>query len=107
MKMGNISFCPKGKIFGVHIRYVKIERAMAPEWLTNSLAVRSTLQGEAHSDNEHAQGPSLDLRHPILISPHRRTGEGDSNLLQYSFLENFIDKGPWRATVHGITKSQT
>ena len=34
MKMGNISFCSKGKIFGVHVRYVKIERAMVPEWLT-------------------------------------------------------------------------
>ena len=32
--MGNISFCSKGKIFGVHVRYVKIERAMVPEWLT-------------------------------------------------------------------------
>ena len=27
--------------------------------------------------------------------------------LQYSCLENPMDGGPWRATVHGITKSQT
>ena len=27
--------------------------------------------------------------------------------LQYSCLENSIDKGAWRATVHGVTKSQT
>ena len=66
--------------------------------MAHSLAVRSALQGEAHSDNEHAQGTPLDLRHPILISPYRRTGEGDSDLLQYSCLENFMDKGPWRAT---------
>ena len=27
--------------------------------------------------------------------------------LQYSCLENPMDGGPWRATVHGTTKSQT
>ena len=25
--------------------------------------------------------------------------------LQYSWLENFMDRGPWWATVHGVTKS--
>ena len=37
----------------------------------------------------------------------RSPGEGDGYLLQYSFLENSMDRGAWRATVHGITKSQT
>ena len=32
---------------------------------------------------------------------------GDDNPLQYSCLENFMDRGTWRATVHGATKSQT
>ena len=27
--------------------------------------------------------------------------------LQYSCLENPMDRGAWRATVHGVTKSQT
>ena len=27
--------------------------------------------------------------------------------LQYSGLENPMDKGAWRGTVHGVTKSQT
>ena len=27
--------------------------------------------------------------------------------LQYSCLENSMDRGPWWATAHGITKSQT
>ena len=27
--------------------------------------------------------------------------------LQYSCLENSMDRGAWRATVHGVTKSQT
>ena len=33
--------------------------------------------------------------------------EGNSNPLQYSCLRNPMDRGAWRATVHGVTKSQT
>ena len=34
----------------------------------------------------------------------RSPGEGHSNLLQYSCLENPMDRGAWQATVHGVTK---
>ena len=34
-------------------------------------------------------------------------GEGYGNPLQYSCLENPMDRGAWRATVHGVTKSLT
>ena len=34
-------------------------------------------------------------------------GEGDGNPLQYSCLGNPMDRGAWRATVHGAVKSQT
>ena len=37
----------------------------------------------------------------------RSPGEGNGNSLQYSCLENPMDRGAWRATVHGITKSRT
>ena len=37
------------------------------------------------------------------ISP----GEGNGYPLQYSWLENSMDRGAWWATVHGVTKSQT
>ena len=33
-------------------------------------------------------------------------GGGNRNPLQCSYLENPMDRGAWRATVHGITKSQ-
>ena len=36
----------------------------------------------------------------------RHPGEGHGNPLQYSCLENPMDRGAWRATVHGVTKSQ-
>ena len=37
----------------------------------------------------------------------RFPGEGKDYPLQYSCLDNFMDKGAWQATVHGVTKSQT
>ena len=33
--------------------------------------------------------------------------EGNGNPLQYSCLENPMDRGAWWATVHGVAKSQT
>ena len=33
--------------------------------------------------------------------------EGNGNPLQYSCLENPMDRGAWQATVHGVAKSQT
>ena len=32
---------------------------------------------------------------------------GHGNSLQYSCLENLMDRGAWQATVHGVTKSWT
>ena len=37
----------------------------------------------------------------------RCPGEGNGNPPQYSCLENFMDRGAWWATVHGVAKSQT
>ena len=37
----------------------------------------------------------------------RPPGEGTGNPLQYSCLEKFMDRGAWRATVHGVAKSRT
>ena len=37
----------------------------------------------------------------------RSLGEGNGTPLQYSCLENPIDRGAWQATVHRVTKSQT
>ena len=37
----------------------------------------------------------------------RSPGEGHDNPLQYSCLENPMDRGTWQATIHGAAKSQT
>ena len=37
----------------------------------------------------------------------RSPAEGNGYPLQYSCLENSIDRGPWRATIHEIAESDT
>ena len=41
---------------------------------------------------------------PVLA---RSSGRGHGNPLQYSCLGNPMDREAWRATVHGVTQSQT
>ena len=36
-----------------------------------------------------------------------KSGEGNGTPLQYSCLENPMDKGPWWAAVQGVAKSRT
>ena len=42
-----------------------------------------------------------------LIPESRSSGVGNGNPLQYSWLENPMDRGTWQATVRGDTKSWT
>ena len=43
----------------------------------------------------------------LIPGSGRSSGEGDGHLLQYSCLENPMDRGSWWAAVHGVTKSRT
>ena len=47
-----------------------------------------------------------DTKHADLIPGWGRSpGEGNGNPLQYSCLENSMDRGAWWATVHEVAKS--
>ena len=49
-----------------------------------------------------------DIRDMGSISGSGRSSKGGhGNQLQYSCLENPMDRGAWWATVHGVAKSQT
>ena len=49
-----------------------------------------------------------DIRDVVSIPGSGRSpGRGHGNPLQYSCLENPMDRGAWRAAVHGLAKSQT
>ena len=40
----------------------------------------------------------------LIPGSERFPGEGHGNPLQYSYLENSMDRGTWWTTVHGVTK---
>ena len=49
-----------------------------------------------------------DFRHVSSIPGWGRSpGKGNGNPAQYSRLENPMDRGAWRATVHGVAKNRT
>ena len=43
----------------------------------------------------------------LIPGSGRSPGVGNGNPLQYSCLENFMDRGAWQVTVHGLTESDT
>ena len=42
-----------------------------------------------------------------ILGSGRSPGEGNGNQLQYSCLENFMERGPWQVTVHRVAQSRT
>ena len=40
----------------------------------------------------------------LILGLERLPREGNGNPVQYSCLENPMDRGAWQATVHGVTK---
>ena len=59
----------------------------------------SSVDGKASAWNEGDLG--------LIPGSGRSPGEGNGNPLQYSCLENSMDRRAWWATVHGVVKSQT
>ena len=51
---------------------------------------------------DHDQGQEKENESQV-----RSPGEGNGNSLQYSCLENPMDRGDWQATVHGVLKGWT
>ena len=57
------------------------------------------------SDGKESACSAEDLG--LIPGSGRSSGEGKDYPLQYSCLENFMDRGVWWATVHAVSKSQT
>ena len=52
-------------------------------------------------------GNNPPTRDTVLIHGSGRSpGEGNGKPLQYSCLDNPMDRGVWQATIHGVAKSQ-
>jgi len=59
-------------------------------------------------NGKESAGNAEDTRDMSSIPGLRKSlGVGNGNPLQYSCLENPMGRGAWRATVQGVTKSQT
>ena len=54
------------------------------------------------SDGKDSGGNAGDLC--SVSGSGRSPGEGNANPLQYSCLERLMDRGAWRATVHGFAR---
>ena len=52
----------------------------------------------------------LKIKYAMLfdnILPTVELGEGNGNPLEYSCLENLVDRRDWQATIHAFAKNQT
>ena len=67
---------------------------MPPKWASQVLLVVKNLSANA--------GDMRDIG--LITGVGRSPGGGHGNPLQYSCLENPMDRGAWRAIVHGVTK---
>ena len=70
--------------------------------LHNTYPVLGFPGGSAGKESAHNVG---DLG--LIPGSGRSLGEGNGYPLQYSCLENSIDRGAWQVTVHGVAKSWT
>ena len=68
--------------------------------ICTELAQRMGLPGGLVVKNLPAKAGEADS---ISVSG-RSSGEGSGNPLQYSCLENCMDRGAWQAAVHGVAK---
>ena len=65
-------------------------------------ATASPLDFPGCSDSKESACNAGDL--DLIPGSGRFPGEGNGNPLQCSCLENPMDRGAWRATVHGVAK---
>ena len=76
---------------GSLLLWLLIENGL-PQWLSSK-------------ESTHNAGASRDVT--SIHGSRRSPGEGHGNPFQYSCLENPMDRGAWRATVHWVARSRT
>ena len=88
---------------------VQISRLVVPKLQPNTWVQEIHLGGFHSAQNlyigKESAGNTGDL--VSIFGSGRSPGDGNGNPLQYSFLENPMDRGAWCATVHGVMKSWT
>ena len=65
-------------------------------------------RGKGFPGGSDGKESACNVGHPGSIPGSERSpGEGNSNPLQYSYLENPMDGGAWQATVQGVAELDT
>ena len=83
----------QGRVFQDRTRTCPV----AKEWASRVALVVKSLPAKAGDVRDAGSIPGSE----------RSSGRGNGNPLQYSCLENSMDRGAWQATVHGFAKSRT
>ena len=99
-----------GKTIALNI-WTFVGKVMSLLFNTLSRFVKSVLLRRKHSatgfhggsDSKESACNAGDLG--SITGSERSTGEGNGYPLQYSCLENSMDRRTWQATVHGVAKS--
>ena len=86
-----------------HLTYVLLRLVLSNTWISNIFITQFFSPGSSDGRESAYNAGDLDL----ISGSERSPGEGNGNPLRYSFLENSMDRGAWRAVVHGIAKSWT
>ena len=86
-------FISKKEDFRNEVRLLKWAWFLTVTWISRG-----------HSGKESASN-AVDVG--LILGSGRSPRLGNGNPRQYSCLENFMHRGAWWATVHGVTKSQT
>ena len=79
-----------------------MQQNMFQSFLSNPQGQEYGGNGSAGKESACNSGDTGDLG--LIPGSGRSPGEGKSNPSQYSCLGNLMDRGVWRATVHGVTK---
>ena len=107
MKIGFFNFLCEGfcnfLYENTHIRVVSVSYI---NFYTCSIRPYFRLS-EIVSDRHWVVGNLPAMQQTLIPDLGRSPGEGNVNPLQYSYLENPIDRRVWWVTVHGVTRCQT
>ena len=88
-----------------HILFIFICTAWSMDPVAQKSFNKSTLNSKEVGELGKRQSLKLNERKKDHHLPERSQGVGNGNLLQYSCLENSMERGTWQATVQGVAKS--
>ena len=94
-------FKRRGNVEGVGLP----EEVRLEPWVISEFLCKKGLEVALVVKNPPANVGDTDVG--LIPGSGRSPGGGNDNLFQYSCLENPMDRGAWRATIHGVTQSWT